>query len=691
MFKFTVSTKDTGRGQSTVSRMDFGCFTESLKTDVGAKYINKFREACPYIVGHPERFDYIDRIPRVCVAAEYVHQRDGQLAFRAYNGLLLLEVDGLANAVEVEAVKREASILPQTMAAFMGSCGTSVKLLVRATLPDGTLPRAEHDAALFHAHAYQLAVRYYAPSLSYQLTVVPPRLDMSFRRTMDDKPYINLKAMPLVLEQPMSMPTDDFSLMNVDERSRGERPLDFYTCGRLFDAAFHNALRDLDGWTVGQDTAELEVCAAQYCCRAGLPEEETVYRLHGMFREGDEAEQRARVRNVYEMHHRTGCTSGMPKKQEAALRLREFIPRRYDVRYNEVTGCYEYRVRRSIRFTYKEMDEADYNTIVHEAAVEGIEAFASEVKSLIRSNYTPHYNPVEHYLTREVGTWDGRDRIGQLARMVPTKHPYWTELFRRWFLSMVAHWMGYDSAHGNSTAPILIGPQGYRKSTFCRTILPPEFAAYFTDSIDFRNNVEAERHLGRFLLINIDEFDQLSDKQFAYVKHLFQKPVVNMRRAYSQKIEAVRRYASFMGTSNQHEILRDHTGNRRYICVEVTAPIRTEEPLDYHQLYAQAMHLIASGERYWIDDTDEAHINEVNRQFDERSPLEELLSTCFRMPLPGEDEWYTSQEVLDTLRRQPGFNARMDSVKLLARVLTKWGVERDRTRTERKVKLTKIK
>ena len=43
----------------------------------------------------------------------------------------------------------------------------------------------------------------------------------------------------------------------------------------------------------------------------------------------------------------------------------------------------------------------------------------------------------------------------------------------------------------------------------------------------------------------------------------------------------MRRYASFIGTSNQKDLLTDPSGSRRFICIEVTAPIQNER---YHQL-----------------------------------------------------------------------------------------------------------
>ena len=65
------------------------------------------------------------------------------------------------------------------------------------------------------------------------------------------------------------------------------------------------------------------------------------------------------------------------------------------------------------------------------------------------------------------------------------------------------------------------------------------------------------------------------------MKHLLQKPVANLRKPYGNTIREMRRYASFIGTSNQKDLLTDPSGSRRFICIEVTAPIQNER---YHQL-----------------------------------------------------------------------------------------------------------
>lgn len=87
---------------------------------------------------------------------------------------------------------------------------------------------------------------------------------------------------------------------------------------------------------------------------------------------------------------------------------------------------------------------------------------------------------------------------------------------------MVAHWRQTDRKYANCTVPLLVGPQAYRKSTFCRSLLPPELQAYYTDRIDFSNKRDAELSLNRFALINMDEFDQNRVSQQAFLKHILQ-------------------------------------------------------------------------------------------------------------------------------------------------------------------------
>lgn len=412
---------------------------------------------------------------------------------------------------------------------------------------------------------------------------------------------------------------------------------------------------------------------AEECAKVGLPQEETTVRIHHHFHDYEISDVRLTVKNVYEHNDCRRRYSAFSKHQIVAYRLREFIERRYDIRYNEVMQMTEFRERQGLRFMYRELNRREINNIHHEALIEGIEPTFCEINEYVHSTRIPLYNPIVDYLSK-LPKWDGTDHIRMLAERVPTDNPYWHRLFKQWFLSMVAHWMNADEKHANSTVPILIGDQGCRKSIFCKIILPPELQAYYSDSIDFRSNVEAEHSLMRFLLVNVDEFDQLSDKQSAFVKHLFQKQESHRRRMYSETITAQRRYASFIGTTNSESILNDPTGNRRYLCVKVTDMIDAKSHIDYAQLYSQAAFLINSGERYWVDDEDERLIEETNSRFAVETPLEQLfLSTFDIVTAETEDaEWMRPTEIMTILQSLPIFNRKTDcNLYKLGKTLTK--------------------
>lgn len=198
--------------------------------------------------------------------------------------------------------------------------------------------------------------------------------------------------------------------------------------------------------------------------------------------------------------------------------------------------------------------------------------------------------------------------------------------------------------------------------------MPPELRFAYTDSLDFKSKRDAEMYLGRFMLINLDEFDYINVNQQGFLKHLLQKPAASLRKPYGSSIQEMRRYASFIGTSNHKDLLTDTSGSRRFICIEVTAPIDTNVTINYKQLYAQAMHALLSGERYWLDDKDEAVLRKTNREFEKISPIEQLFLCNFRSAEDGESGVYMSpMQILSHLQQKE------KSIKLSARDISDFG------------------
>ena len=686
--KITLVREEKESGREAVSTCEADVLLERIKTETKAAHVTALRTMLLYTTpdarGH---YEHINKLPRIYPAVEYGRSRDGGRKLKRYNGIVMLEVNGLAGLSEVELVKEQARLLPQTWAAITGSSGRSVKIWVKFVLPDGNLPVKEENITLFHACAYRMAVQCYQPILSFPITLKEPNPAQSCRMTLDTDPYFNPDDIAFCQEQPFSMPGEQtFHQRKLTEKNPllrlkpGFETSETFTI--LFETTLGKALDEMQNWKRGDTLHPLLVCLAENCFKAGIPEEETVRQvmIH-YYRQADEQDVRITIHNLYRECKGFGKKSALTPEQKISLQLEEFMGRRYEFRFNTVSNDLEFRQKDSIHFYFQPVDQRARNSISMDALQEGIKVWDRDVNRYLASNRMPLYNPVEDYLC-SVGRWDGKDRIHALADLVPCNNPHWRQLFYRWFLNMVAHWRGLNKQYANSTSPLLVGAQGFRKSTYCRIILPPELRFGYTDSLDFRNKRDAEMYLGRFMLINIDEFDQVSMNQQGFLKHLLQKPVANLRKPYGSSIQEMRRYASFIGTSNQKDLLTDPSGSRRFICIEVTAPINTNVTINYRQLYAQAMEAITKGERYWFDDTDEAILKESNREFEQISPLEQLFHCHFRSPEEGETgEQLSAMQIIEYLQeKNKAINLSQSSITTFGRILKRNQIQSKRTK-----------
>lgn len=671
--------RDDGK-VNTLRTLKIERLVEQMKVETKAQLVSAMREVLPYILPG-DKNDYVQKVPKLLPAAAFI-RKNGIMTMSEYNGIVMLQVNNLSGLMEADAVKERVKELPQTYLAFTGSSGKSVKIWVRFTYPDDLLPVGREQAELFHAHAYRLAVKFYQPQLPFDIDLKEPSLEQYCRLTYDPDLYFNPEAMPIYMKQPMAMPTE----MTYREQVQTEAsPLQRLAPGYeshhalsvLFEAAFARALDEQqDGYSLGDDIHSLLVCLAGYCFRAGIPEEDTVRWTRAHYRlPEDDFLIRETVRNVYRTSKGFADKSSLLPEQLFVMQMDEFMKRRYEFRFNQLTSQVECRQRNSFDFYFRPVDRRLMASITMNAQYEGLKLWDKDVVRYLNSDRVPLYQPVEEFLYG-LPHWDGKDHIGDLTKRVPCDNPHWAQLFRRWFLSMVAHWRGLSKNHANSTSPILVGPQAYRKSTFCRLILPPCLQAYYTDSIDFSRKRDAELYLNRFLLINMDEFDQIGITQQPFLKHILQKPVVNTRRPNASAVEELRRYASFIGTSNHKDLLTDTSGSRRYLGVEVTGVIDVVRPVDYEQLYAQAMAALYHNERYWFDEKEEAIMMEANQEFEQSPVIEQLFLVYYRVAEDDEEgEWMLAADILQRIQKASKMKFSPGQVNYFGRILQRLGVQ----------------
>ena len=382
------------------------------------------------------------------------------------------------------------------------------------------------------------------------------------------------------------------------------------------------------------------------------------------------------------------CVS--PKEPSADLHnsLKAYLFSLYDFRYNLLTDQVEGRRHNADCRDFQLIDRRAMNTMTIEARDKGLNCWDRDVERLLKSQFVDNYHPIRHYMDH-LPLWDGQDRITPLALRV-NDAPLWIDGFRRWLLALTAQWMGHNSRCANSLVPLLISPQqGMNKSTFCRLLMPPVLANYYIDKFDFNAQANIEGKLGQFGLINLDEFDRYSTTAIATLKNLVQLKRLTVKKAYASYYLQLHRIASFIGTSNQTELLNDPSGSRRFLCVEVTHPIDCS-PIDHDQLFAQLKTMIDRGTRVWMNREEEAELQRHNLHFMRLHPEAEVFHQIYALPQNNDEgELFTTSEILRTLCHHNSSAMRGINVRQLGRTLSSIGLQRIHTSMGTKYRLIK--
>ena len=355
------------------------------------------------------------------------------------------------------------------------------------------------------------------------------------------------------------------------------------------------------------------------------------------------------------------------------MRMIGFLCKKYDFRYNSVMKFTEYRPKDKDYWGYQPVDARVQKRMTLEVQLANIRVSIKDVRNYLESDLLSTYNPVEDFLFKCAGKWDGKDYIRALARTVPTDNPYWEDWFYTWFLAMVNQWRSYSHRkYGNSVAPLLISKQGYNKSTFCRSLVPPELQWGYNDNLVLSEKRQVLQAMCQVLLLNLDEFNQISPQvQQGFLKNIIQLPSVKMKPPYGSHVQEFPRMASFIATSNMEDILSDPSGNRRFLGVELTGPIDVSQLPNYEQLYAQALAALQAGEKTYFDAEQTKLIMASNRKFEVISPVDQYFNLYFDLTDDVKlGEYLTAAEIFQELKSHIGSSVKLSNLISFGRKLS---------------------
>ncbi len=214
----------------------------------------------------------------------------------------------------------------------------------------------------------------------------------------------------------------------------------------------------------------------------------------------------------------------------------------------------------------------------------------------------------------DIPKWDGVDRVALFGSAV--KSPNFSgneiaEILRHWGSNIFRR---VKSADFQNRCVIFKGPQGMGKDFFVRAMLR-DFKPYYESTTMPGTQKDALEICSRLLAVHIEEFDQTKHMDMAFMKSLITQPSAFFRESYGSSPNQKIMRPSFISTANVDDILRDPTGNRRFIVIP-TEGLDWTYPTDSSlQVLAQWRSYFETGEWVTLSDELEAKIKVIIDSF----------------------------------------------------------------------------
>lgn len=221
----------------------------------------------------------------------------------------------------------------------------------------------------------------------------------------------------------------------------------------------------------------------------------------------------------------------------------DYLSSFYKFRYNKISLDIEY-----CKKSTHDWQSLNENSLYLEMQKKGIKISVNNLIAILKSDFVPHYNPIQEYF-ENLPKWDGKtDYISNLANYVfPLDRERFNHHFKKWCVRAVK--CAIIDRYFNKQAFVLVHKaQNSGKSSFCRFLCPPELSQYLAE--DISNDKDARILLCKNFLINLDELSSLAKKEINTLKSYFSKDQINERLPYDRKNSILPRISSFIGSTN---------------------------------------------------------------------------------------------------------------------------------------------
>ena len=201
------------------------------------------------------------------------------------------------------------------------------------------------------------------------------------------------------------------------------------------------------------------------------------------------------------------------------------------------------------------------------------------------------FDSAEDWLN-QIPAWD---RVRRVERFLPdyigtALTPYHLAVSRYWWTAMVARIL-YPGCKADMV-PVMVGPQGSRKTTLVKTLAPtPDH--YGEASITDKGSDLTRKVQGKLVVEWSDMRGIKGSCDADEAKTFITRSFDEIRRASGTSMNRHERRFILVATTNRNDFLRDPTGHRRFLPFDVPGMIDTGKvEADRDQLWAEALHIV---------------------------------------------------------------------------------------------------
>lgn len=253
------------------------------------------------------------------------------------------------------------------------------------------------------------------------------------------------------------------------------------------------------------------------------------------------------------------------------------------------------------------------------------------------------YHPITEYLSSLL--WDGQQRIDRLLieYLGAADNIYTREAIRKSLVGAVARvsrpGIKFD------TMLVLVGVQGTGKSTFVHKL----GKSWFSDTFITAQGKDSFEQIQGVWLMEIAELAGLKKAEVETVKHFVSKQEDIFRGAYRREVETFPRQCVFFGTTNNTEFLRDPTGNRRFLPIDIhhlrpKKSVFTDLDNEVDQIWAEAVELYRAGEPLILGPEAEKIAFDSQKSHSETDERKGMIEEYLNALLPTD---WASMDILD--------------------------------------------